>query len=345
MIENSIDKGGINKKDKKQLKERISTADFFESQELRPKSLDNYVGQHSVTKQVKIMIGASKVRARALDHVLLHGPPGLGKTSLASVIATESGSKMVISSGQALTKVGDLAAVLSNLQALDILFIDEIHRLKMDIQEMLYTAMEDFKIDIVLGKGPSARTMRLELANFTLIGATTKLNKISRPMRDRFGAILPMQFYSQDELVQILAANAKTLNLDLTTEILCKIADYSRGTPRIANNFLKRLSDFVIHKQIPKVSLNHLFEVFNLLGVNDLGLNNLDLNFLRSLKRDFDGGPVGLKTISACLSEDPEHIEDITEPFLIKLGFINRSQRGRILTSKGDLIIKDVLKF
>ncbi len=340
MIENSVDKPKTKNRGLNNLK-----SDIFDSQELRPRCLDSYVGQLSVTKQVKIMIGASKIKTRALDHILLHGPPGLGKTSLASVIASESASKMVITSGQALTKVGDLAAVLSNLQPLDILFVDEIHRLKMDIQEMLYTAMEDFKIDIVLGKGPSARTMRLELANFTLIGATTKLNKISRPMRDRFGAILPMQFYSQEELVKILSVNAEILNLDLDSMILYKIAEYSRGTPRIANNFLKRLSDFVIHNKISNVSLADLSQVFKLLGVNHLGLNNLDLNFLRSLKCDFDGGPVGLKTISACLSEDPEHIEDITEPFLIKLGFINRSQRGRILTSKGDLIIKDVLKF
>ena len=248
-----------------------------------------------------------------------------------------------MTSGQALTKVGDLAAILSNLKPFDILFIDEIHRLKMDIQEMLYTAMEDYAIDIIIGTGPSARTMRLELAKFTLVGATTKLNKISRPMRDRFGALLSLEFYSSDDLELILELSAKNLDFNVHNTILKQIAENSRGTPRIANNFLKRFHDYILHHNILHPSANDLDVVFDLLGVQLLGLNQLDLNLLRAIKTNFNGGPVGLKTLSASLSEDPDHIENISEPYLIKLGFLNRSNRGRVLTTKGDLIIKDVL--
>jgi len=311
--------------------------------DLRPKSFDSYIGQPKVTKQLKIMIGASNKKQTPLDHVLLHGPPGLGKTSLANVIALSTGSNFLVTSGQALTKIGDLAAILSNLKPFDILFIDEIHRLKMDIQEMLYTAMEDFAIDIIIGTGPSARTMRLELAKFTLVGATTKLNKISRPMRDRFGALMPLEFYSTQELEQILRLSANNLNFTVDHPLLSKIAEHSRGTPRIANNFLKRFHDYVLHHNLGSPSKADLDTVFELLGVQMLGLNELDINLLRSIKTNFNGGPVGLKTLSASLSEDPDHIENISEPYLIKLGFLNRSNRGRVLTSKGDLIIKDVL--
>jgi len=311
--------------------------------DLRPKSFDSYIGQPKVTKQLKIMIGAANKKSAPLDHVLLHGPPGLGKTSLANVIALSTGSNFIVTSGQALTKVGDLAAILSNLKPFDILFIDEIHRLKMDIQEMLYTAMEDFAIDIIIGTGPSARTMRLELAKFTLVGATTKLNKISRPMRDRFGALMPLEFYSEQELETILELSSKNLNFTPDSNVLKKIAGHSRGTPRIANNFLKRFHDYILHHNIDKPSTSDLDIVFDLLGVQIMGLNELDLNLLRAIKTNFNGGPVGLKTLSASLSEDPDHIENISEPYLIKLGFLNRSNRGRVLTSKGDLIIKDVL--
>ena len=333
MIENSI----TNLPDDSQ---KIESSNSFD---LRPKSFDSYIGQPKVTKQLKIMIGAADKKSAPLDHVLLHGPPGLGKTSLANVIALSTGSNFIVTSGQALTKVGDLAAILSNLKPFDILFIDEIHRLKMDIQEMLYTAMEDFAIDIIIGTGPSARTMRLELAKFTLVGATTKLNKISRPMRDRFGALMPLEFYSTSELEEILKLSAKNLNFEVPLEVLCKIAEHSRGTPRIANNFLKRFHDYILHHNIKNSSVRDLEIVFDLLGVQILGLNELDLNLLRSIKTNFLGGRVGFKTLSASLSEDPDHIENISEPYLIKLGFLNRSNRGRVLTSKGDLIIKDVL--
>ncbi len=311
--------------------------------DLRPKSFESYIGQSRVTSQLKIMLGASKKKQLPMDHVMLYGPPGLGKTSLANVIALESDSNLIVTSGQALSKVGDLAAVLSNLKDFDILFIDEIHRLKMDIQEMLYTAMEDFAIDIIIGKGPSARTMRLELAKFTLVGATTKLNKISRPMRDRFGVAMQLDFYNDEELTSILKLNSQTLNMAIEKQILLKIAEYSRGTPRIANNYLKRFCEYIIHKNIQVPTDQHLLKLFELLGVNQLGLNNQDINFLRSLRDNFGGGPVGLKTISASINEDPEHVENLTEPYLIQLGFLNKSNRGRILTSKGDLIIKDVL--
>ena len=338
MIENSVNPKSSKSSDKQAI--NISSPYEFD---LRPKSFDLYIGQSKVTQQLKIMIGAAEKKQTALDHVLLHGPPGLGKTSLANVIALSTNSNFIVTSGQALTKIGDLAAILSNLKKHDILFIDEIHRLKLDIQEMLYTAMEDFAIDIIIGTGPSARTMRLELAKFTLVGATTKLNKISRPMRDRFGATMPLEFYTDDELTQILTLSAKKLDFDISTSILNYISKNSRGTPRIANNYLKRFHDYVLHNNIISPSLKDLEKVFDLLGINTLGLNELDLNLLRVLKTNFNGGPVGLKTLSASLSEDPEHIENISEPYLIKLGFLNRSNRGRILTSKGDLIIKDVL--
>ena len=333
MIENSI-----NNLPTDSLKEDKSN--FYD---LRPKSFDSYIGQNKVTKQLRIMIGAANKKSTPLDHVLLHGPPGLCKTSLANVIALSTGSNFIVTSGQALTKVGDLAAILSNLKPFDILFIDEIHRLKMDIQEMLYTAMEDYAIDIIIGTGPSARTMRLELAKFTLVGATTKLNKISRPMRDRFGALMPLEFYSSEDLERILQLSTKNLDFSVETSILQQIAKNSRGTPRIANNFLKRFHDYVLHHNIKSPSLKDLDVVFDLLGVQLLGLNQLDLNLLRAIKTNFNGGPVGLKTLSASLSEDPDHIENISEPYLIKLGFLNRSNRGRVLTTKGDLIIKDVL--
>jgi len=311
--------------------------------DLRPKCFDSYIGQKRATSQLKIMLGASQKKSLPMDHVMLYGPPGLGKTSLANVIALESTSNLVVTSGQALTKVGDLAAVLSNLKNFDILFIDEIHRLKLDIQEMLYTAMEDFAIDIIIGKGPSARTMRLELAKFTLVGATTKLNKISRPMRDRFGVCMQLDFYDNQDLTKILKLNAQTLKTKIPDPLLLKIAEYSRGTPRIANNYLKRFCEYITHKNIADPCQEDLENLFSLLGVNQFGLNNQDLNFLRSLRDNFSGGPVGLKTLSASINEDPEHIENLTEPYLIQLGFLNKSNRGRILTSKGDLIIKDVL--
>lgn len=302
---------------------------------LRPLSLTDFVGQRDIVEQVEIMIGSAKKRKANCDHLLFYGFPGLGKTSISQVIANELGVNMHLSSGQAISKPGDMAAILSNLSENDILFIDEIHRLKPNVEEILYTAMEDFVIDIVLGNGPTAKSMRLDIPQFTLVGATTMLDKLSTPFRDRFGAVLKLKPYNTDELAVILQNNCKRLSIDLSKEAMLRIADVSRGTPRVANNILKRVRDYAEYHSLKSLSINHISEVLSKLGINNMGLDQTDINLIRMMYSSFGNGPVGLKTLAAASNEPVDSIENIHEPYLIQLGLIQRTHRGRLLTDKG----------
>ncbi len=301
---------------------------------LRPKSLAEYVGQSSIKDNLKIAIEASKKRKESMDHILLHGAAGLGKTTLATIISHETGVNIKITSGPALEKQGDVASIISNLQEGDILFIDEIHRLKPVVEEILYTAMEDFGIDIIIGKGPSARNMRLNLPKFTLIGATTKVSMLSSPLRDRFGNVFKLQFYSEDEITNIIERSAGILGFKIDKKIAQILAKSCRQTPRIANRLLKRVRDYADVKNKSVIDEKILEQALNALGIDELGLDNTDREILAAIIEKFKGGPVGLNTISAAISEEEETIEDIYEPFLIQLGFLQRTSRGRIATQR-----------
>jgi Holliday junction DNA helicase RuvB len=301
---------------------------------LRPDNFDEYIGQNSVKDNLRISIDAAKRRGDGLDHILLHGAPGLGKTTLATIIANEMGQSIKVISGPALEKQGDVASIISNLNEHDVLFIDEIHRLKPVVEEVLYTAMEDFGIDIIIGKGPSARNMRINLPKFTLIGATTKISMLSSPLRSRFGNIFRLEFYSDEDIRDILLRSVKILNCQLSPELAFELAKSCRRTPRIANRLLKRVRDYAEVKNKSQITLPILKQALKALGVDELGLDNVDREILSVIIEKFNGGPVGLNTLSAAISEEQSTIEDIYEPFLIQLGFLERTSRGRMVTKR-----------
>ncbi|HHW46993.1 MAG TPA: Holliday junction branch migration DNA helicase RuvB [Clostridiaceae bacterium] len=309
-----------------------TASEDYDESSLRPHNMDEYIGQTKVKENLKVFIEAAKKRKEALDHVLLYGPPGLGKTTLAGVIAAELGVNFRVTSGPAIEKAGDLAAILTNLNDHDVLFIDEIHRLNRSVEEILYPAMEDFALDIIIGKGPSARSIRLDLPKFTLIGATTRAGLLTSPLRDRFGVINRLEIYSTEELKLIVKRSAEILKIEIDDKGAEEIARRSRGTPRIANRLLKRVRDFAqikangfIDESVAKMGLDAL-------EIDDIGLDRVDRNMLMSIINKFGGGPVGLETLAACIGEETDTIEDVYEPYLLQLGFINKTPRGRMAT-------------
>ncbi len=308
----------------------VKTGEDMADMSLRPHTLSDYIGQKMVTDNLKIFIEAAKLRNEPLDHVLFYGPPGLGKTTLAGIIASELGVDIRITSGPAIERSGDLAAILTNLNDNDVLFIDEIHRLHRSVEEVLYSAMEDYALDIIIGKGPSARSIRLDLAKFTLIGATTRAGSLSAPLRDRFGVISKFELYNPDELMQIIRRSTNILGVEADEESLRAMAMRSRGTPRVANRILKRVRDFSQVKGNGKITPELAQMAFDAMGVDDLGLENLDREILRMIIERFNGGPVGIDTIAAALGEERVTIEDAYEPYLIQAGLLHRTQKGRM---------------
>lgn len=314
---------------------RIITTDVMEEDvslegNLRPQTLDEYIGQEKTKNILKIYIEAAKQRKDALDHVLFYGPPGLGKTTLSGIIANEMGVHMKVTSGPAIEKPGEIAAILNNLQEGDILFIDEIHRLNRQVEEVLYPAMEDYAIDIMIGKGASARSIRLDLPKFTLVGATTRAGLLSAPLRDRFGVMHHLEFYNQKELQTIVLRSAEVLGVEMDTQGAAEIAKRSRGTPRLANRLLKRVRDFAQVKYDGRITLEVASFALDLLEVDQYGLDKTDRKILKTLILNFQGGPVGLDTLAAAIGEDSETLEDVYEPYLLQNGFLNRTPRGRM---------------
>lgn len=301
---------------------------------LRPIYLKEFTGQTAIKENLKVFIESAKMRKDTLDHTLFYGPPGLGKTTLSQIIAHEMGVGFKGTSGPIITKAGDLAAILTNLQPNDVLFIDEIHRLSSSVEEVLYSAMEDFKLDIIIGEGPAARTIKIDLPKFTLIGATTRLGLLSNPLRDRFGIPLKLNFYTHEELQQIVERDCVLLKTKISKEGSFEIAKRSRGTPRIAIRLLKRVRDFAIVAKKLEIDLEIVKLGLERLNVDDIGLDSSDIKYLKFIIENYDGGPVGIDTISAGLSEERDSIEDTIEPFLIQQGFINKTPRGRVITQK-----------
>lgn len=302
---------------------------------LRPKKLKEYIGQESIKRNLNISMNAAKKRNDRLEHILLYGAPGLGKTTLAYIIAEEMGVNIKVTSGPVLEKAGDLAAILTNLEEGDILFIDEIHRLNKIVEEILYPAMEDYALDIIVGKGPSAKTIRIDLPKITIIGATTRISLISAPLRDRFGNVFRLVFYEDKEIKEIIKRSAKILNVEIEDDAADEIAKRSRKTPRIANRLLKRVRDYINVEERSKIKVEDAKFMLNSLEIDDVGLDQVDREILETILYKFSGGPVGLNTLSAATNEEMATIEDVYEPFLIQAGFLSRTPRGRIITELG----------